>query len=1044
MRKSFVALALVGSVAVAGVVVVPRFMGKTATASVDVPQVAPPAPKNALVPKGPLEAPEGFRRWDKEASPQRTEPPFKLTASDGTGLVLAKLDARAVIDGPLAFTELRMVFDNPENRILEGRFQITLPSGATVSRFAMKIGSEWQEGEVVEKKQARRVYEDFLHRKQDPALLEQAAGNEFNARVFPIPAGGRKEIILSYSHEIRDDYTLPLRGLTAGAIDVRATTGEQAELLADRHLVSQLAKTPTEDFVLKLDPRRPHAAGLRSANLVIARVFPEVDAAPDVLGDTLILVDTSASRGLGFEEQVGFVSRLVSSIASSYGNATRVSVACFDQSVTGMYEGQAGGFGDDALAKIKERGALGASDLAGALAWAKTEAQAKKYKRVVLMSDGVATAGKVDPASLRDAVLGLGGSGVERLDAIAEGGIRDDAALKALVTAGLARDGVVVQSTDSFATIGRRLTSRTRSAIAVGIEGASWVYPSRLDGVQPGDDVLVYADVAEGTNPRISIGYPTDGKVVQETVALDLARADRPLVERAWAKAKIASLSATLVDAKEPAQVKDVEQQIVAISTKTRVLSPYTSLLVLETEQDYRSFGIDRKALSGIITIEDGRLATVTRSWEPKKNASAAARPIESPTTRGGPPPPGAAATAAPAAATRAREQANEARMDDSAGPSPAKAASAMGAPAAPMAAAAAAAGAPAASAAPAMRPRSRPADLDENPYAADGLQGAPSRGSDDDNKPHGANPYTGTFKTVMELIAMGKKPAALEAASKWHTKDPGDVMALVALGEAFEASGDVDQAARSYGSLIDLFSSRADLRRFAGERLDRLKSESAIALSVDTYEKAAEDRPDHPASHRLLAWAHVRNGSHDKAFAVLEKALKRHYPRFEAADRILREDLGIIAKAWAAKEPDQLDEITRRLKAAHASLDSGPSLRFVLNWETDANDVDFHIFDSHGGHAYFSNMALPSGGELYADITTGYGPECFAIRKGKWARDAVYTLQAHYFSRGPMGYGMGKLQIIDHDGKGGVTIEDRPFVVMADEAFVNMGTVRR
>src|SRR3954449_7776092 len=138
MQKSVVAVALVGSIAVGGALAARHFTGKTPPAPVPVAQVSAPAPKNALVPTRALEAPEGFRHWDNEAKPVRPEAPFKLTASDGTGLVLAKLDARAVVDGPLAFTELRMVFDNPENRILEGRFQITLPSGATVSRFAMK------------------------------------------------------------------------------------------------------------------------------------------------------------------------------------------------------------------------------------------------------------------------------------------------------------------------------------------------------------------------------------------------------------------------------------------------------------------------------------------------------------------------------------------------------------------------------------------------------------------------------------------------------------------------------------------------------------------------------------------------------------------------------------------------------------------------------------------------------------------------------------------------------------------------------------------
>ena len=42
------------------------------------------------------------------------------------------------------------------------------------------------------------------------------------------------------------------------------------------------------------------------------------------------------------------------------------------------------------------------------------------------------------------------------------------------------------------------------------------------------------------------------------------------------------------------------------------------------------------------------------------------------------------------------------------------------------------------------------------------------------------------------------------------------------------------------------------------------------------------------------------------------------------------------------------------------------------------------------------------------------------------------------------MGYGMGKLEIIEHDGQGGLTFEERPFVVMVDRAFVDLGVVKR
>jgi len=60
-----------------------------------------------------------FRFDDKQTwteAPAPAAPPLDLTASDGTGLVLAQLSARAVIDDPLAFTEFQLTFQNPEPR----------------------------------------------------------------------------------------------------------------------------------------------------------------------------------------------------------------------------------------------------------------------------------------------------------------------------------------------------------------------------------------------------------------------------------------------------------------------------------------------------------------------------------------------------------------------------------------------------------------------------------------------------------------------------------------------------------------------------------------------------------------------------------------------------------------------------------------------------------------------------------------------------------------------------------------------------------------
>jgi hypothetical protein len=154
---------------------------------------------------------------------------------------------------------------------------------------------------------------------------------------------------------------------------------------------------------------------------------------------------------------------------------------------------------------------------------------------------------------------------------------------------------------------------------------------------------------------------------------------------------------------------------------------------------------------------------------------------------------------------------------------------------------------------------------------------------------------------------------------------------------------------------------------------------------------------------------------------------------------RVLADDVGLVAAAWLHHGGDE-GAVHELLARAQIPLANKPSLRFVLNWETDANDVDFHIFDARGNHAFYQAMELASGGRLYADVTTGYGPECFTIRGRPGAYP--YKLQAHYYSRGPMGYGMGKLEVIRHDGRGALRFDERPFVVMQDGAFVDLGTV--
>lgn len=1031
-------------------------------------------------------------RFAKPADRPTADPvaPVSLTASDGTGLALVALKADGVLEPPLAFTELHLTFENPRNEVIEGRFEIALPPGAALSRFAMKIGDAWQEGEVVERQRARRVYEDFLHRRQDPALLEQEAGNRFSARVFPIPARARKELIVAYSHGLaRQDepYVLPLLGLSEiGRLDIRmllgdrpARDGEASNLggeVRDRRVV-ELSKrdwTPDRDFVVRQD-KVGERVGLRHGNLAVVRVTPEVDAEPQEIGGLYVLIDSSASRALGYRDQVRRLAELVAGLRDGAGASTPLGIAAFDQVVVPIFEGTAGSFGRAEVERLGARRPLGASNLEGALAWlADRLAKGKKYPRVLLITDGVATAGETETRDLKAAVRALGKSGVERLDVLAVGGLRDDAVLAQLTTGNLEHDGKRLDGTAPLEEVARRLTLACRSGIEVQVPGAGWVWPQALDGVQSGDEVLVYADLPAGEELEVVLG----GQQLQ--LERRLVEAERPLLERAWAQARIDRL----LSLREIAHAGDDDlrsalvREVTELSIRHRVLSPFTALLVLETEADYRRFGIERRALADILTVGPGGLEVLARRrnvprWAEPEIKLRDRRAFETGRLNRQVPPP----------VDQDEEGFEDGVMVDGieAGLEGGVADGVPGGTAAGVAggvvgrAASGAPSPPAARPAPMSVPESSlavpppPAELEAKaeagaplrvgrdepfpePRAESRRQRRPEmrqerRGGEEVEEEGGKGsrvaPYSGRFAEVMEHLAAGRTGRARAVAEAWQKEAPGDVLALLALGETWEAAGEMKGAARAYGSLIDLFPSRADLRRLAGERLERL-GEVGLGLAVDTYRKAVAERPDHPSGHRLLAWALLRTGRFQAAFEALEAGIEQPYPggRFRGVDRILRQDLGLLAAAWLEAEPARRREVLDRLEEHGATLADEPSLRFVLTWETDANDVDLHVYDRKGGHASYSNPELPSGGRLVADVTTGYGPECFAISGSASRGGAPYRIKAHYYRRGPMGYGMGTLQVVRHDGRGRITVEPRPFVVMVDNAWVDLGRV--
>ncbi len=1015
------------------------------------------------------------------------EAPWTLTASDGSGLLATRVDAKAVVQGPLAFTELHLYFENTENRIREGTFSITLPPGAAVSRFAMENNGQFMEAEVVEKQMARRAYEDFLHRKQDPALLEKGAGNQFTARVFPIAAKSQKHLVISFSQELPGArYVLPLRGLPkVERVDV-SLDATSLDGMRSNQTLSKRNWTPDVDFASNA---QASAEALTAGTYVVAQLsaFDQAQVAADVPTGMTLLVDTSASRALGYQRYTRSIKELVATLVKKYGDTLAIEVLAFDQDTQPIYSGAASGFNDTHVAALHARGAAGASDLSQALRSLKAP-----RARLVVVSDGVLTAG-TSGAELIAQTKALSSAKVERIDIVLAGGIRDEQLATSLVQAGLPRTGAVLDLDAGIDDVAAGIGERVLTDVAVSVPGAEWVYPRVIKSARPHQRTMVYARMAK---PAQTIEVSVGGK----RRAIGLAGGTPALIERAAATAQIAELEERLGTASRD-DAKGIKADIAKRSVAARVISSQTSLLVLESDGDYARYGIDRRALGDILVVgpngleqtrRASQIATAQPTTEPeppkpqKPEKQQADKRKNDEGGKGRPdisameeleilpdPESGGDVDGAKGESQELRKELEtltesdgtrdfKVALDESpgrAGPhagadsgsstGASAGSSAMNAPTAPPPPPSIVSPSPADAPRPAMRPpvrdvttestvsRNRRFSEDQVDRNGDALSQSGGEQWPPKGSPH---PLKGTLAEIDRALKSGNVDAALTKARAWHAKDPGDVLALIGMGEALEANKNFAHASRIYGSIIDLFPRRADLRRFAGERLERIGA-SSRSLAVDTYKKAVEERPDHLTGHRLLAYALLRNGQHAEAFAAILAGIDQNYPdgRFQGGERVLTDDAGLIGAAYAAASPKLKSDIEKQLSQRGIALPTKPSTRFIMYWETDANDVDFHIQDARGGHAFYSNKVLPSGGELYADITTGYGPECFAIEGKPTA--GPYKLSINYYSQGPMGYGMGLLQIVKHDGNGKLAFQDRPYVIMADHAYVDLGT---
>ncbi len=104
----------------------------------------------------------------------------------------------AKVDGMFARVITEFTVHNKNGRAFEGELEFPLPDGATISGYAIDIDGAMVDARVVEKEKARIAFEAEVKKGTDPGIVEQIRGNAYRTRIYPIPAHGKRQIRVEY------------------------------------------------------------------------------------------------------------------------------------------------------------------------------------------------------------------------------------------------------------------------------------------------------------------------------------------------------------------------------------------------------------------------------------------------------------------------------------------------------------------------------------------------------------------------------------------------------------------------------------------------------------------------------------------------------------------------------------------------------------------------------------------------------------------------------------------------------------------------------
>ena len=945
--------------------------------------------------------------------PPLPPPSMRLADTNATPMQTRELSVDATVRGLYATVETTMVFHNPNGRILEGELVFPLPDGAAVCGYALDIDGRMVDGVVVPKEKARVAFETETRRNVDPGLVEHVKGNLYKTRVYPLPAGGDRTIRLAYTTPlafspdgdaalslpmprtplarrsvsidvVRDGDTPPVLGGLGDAafapVESRwhVEKSEEDVTPADDLLVA-LPALPAQTTALEQDA--DGAIWFALSDLVPAAKADAKDA-PAAPAARTVLWDASASRAdADFEKEYALLSALDDVFPR--GARRKTPAPAWTLVVFRNEPEQPRTFDstDALLAALKEVPYDGGSDFAR-LAAALPPATRTGSAPALLFSDGLDT--------LSGEALAFPSASVKPVAVVSQTEADRESLRQAC--AGRVLDLQLLTSEQAVAALAA--PART----VAGLEGTGL---AQVQGIGQAASGIVRI-LGQLTAPEVTVRIQySDGTASAPFVLRADAARDGTVLSTAWASSRVRQLSP---------RADDHEEELLALGRRHGLVSPATSLIVLDTLDQWVRHGIEPPESLPEMRAEYRRITLAKISRDPADELAAHTNQLarlwnarvawwknykkDLPKKPKGETFLGRVRNAM-GAVSRSSEP-----VDGM--PNPEAAEHVMyemeDAPDMMMAAAPA--------------PVFAGAAENDLPRHAAARQRAPGASAKSSGGPAAApresaiqikawspdTPYLKAIRKAAPEAADGdaRYAAYLSQRAEWSASPAF----FLDCADAFLKDGHAAYGIRILTNLAELRIEDVPLLRVLAWRLQQAGELDAAIVQL---RRIAKLRAEEPQSFRDLALALAERARRDRNPADVTEALdlfkkvaftpwKRHA---DSIPLFALEEMNALA-AWSKAQswPDGAAPAAPDIpKEFRQNLDT--DLRIVMSWDADATDVDLHVVEPSGEEAYYAHNRTKKGGLVSRDITDGYGPEEYLIRK---ALDGPYAVKAHYF----------------------------------------------